>query len=138
MLSSTVRPLPHLVADSPLPGAVHLPHEAISAGVARGHVRDLVGGWADEDRVQDALLLTTELVSNAILHGWPGVRLRARLVAEDRLRVEVYDTSPSLPRLRAAWAGGGRGLSIVDETADGWGVDPEPTGGKTVWFELRG
>ena len=136
MFSSTARVLPHLVGDFPLPGGVHLPHEPLSAGVARAHVREVLSGWADQDRVQDVLLLTTELVSNAIIHGWADVRLRARLVSPDRIRVEVYDTSPSQPRLRAAWAGGGRGLAIVDETADGWGVVPEPTGGKTVWFEL--
>ena len=138
MSSSTARPLPHLVDAAPLPGAVHLPHEPLSAGLARNHVRAVLDGWTDEDRVQDALLLTTELVSNAIIHGWPGIRLRATLVSDRRVRVEVYDTSPSLPKLRAAWAGGGRGLAIVDETADGWGIEAEPTGGKTVWFELLG
>ena len=119
-----------------LPGSLHLTHEPLSAGVARGHVREVLAGWSDADRVQDALLLTTELVSNAIIHGWPEVLLRAELLDDGRLRVEVYDPAPSLPKLRAAWAGGGRGLAIVDETAADWGVLPVADGGKTVWFEL--
>ncbi len=139
MRSSSVRALAHIVAaPHPLSGGMHLAHEPLSAGVARGHVRSVVAEWAQSERVQDALLLTTELVSNAILHGWPDVVLRAELADGERLRVEVFDSSPALPRVRAAWAGGGRGLAIVDETADGWGVIPSPDGGKTVWFELLG
>lgn len=122
--------------ETPLPGSLALPHEPLSAGVARAHVRSAIAHWDDDSRVQDALLLTTELVSNAVLHGRPSLRVRVRLLAEDRVRVEVYDAAPGMPRLRAAWAGGGRGLSIVDETADAWGVEAEPIGGKTVWFEL--
>ena len=139
MGSSPVRALAHVVAaPHPLSGGLHLAHEPLSAGVARGHVRSVLAEWTDRERVQDALLLTTELVSNAIIHGWPAVVLRAALADGERLRVEVFDASPSLPRVRAAWAGGGRGLAIVEETADGWGVIPEPAGGKTVWFELLG
>ncbi|HVF18833.1 MAG TPA: ATP-binding protein [Mycobacteriales bacterium] len=136
MSSSFAGPLPHLAGEPPVRGAIHLPHEPLSAGVARAHVRELLAHWDDDVRVQDALLLTTELVSNAIIHGWPSLRVRAWLLSDHLLRVEVYDASPGMPRLRAAWAGGGRGLTILDETADAWGVEPEPSGGKTVWFEL--
>jgi anti-sigma regulatory factor (Ser/Thr protein kinase) len=139
MRSSSVRALAHIVAPPhPLPGGLHLAHEPLSAGVARSHVRSVLAAWNDSERVQDALLLTTELVSNAILHGSPDVVLRAELADGERLRVEVFDSSRGMPRVRAAWAGGGRGLTIVEDTADGWGVIPSPDGGKTVWFELLG
>lgn len=139
MRGSSARALAHVVAAPyPLPGGLHLAHDALSAGIARGHVRSVVAGWTRTERVQDALLLTTELVSNAIIHGWPDVILRAELADGERLRVEVFDSSPVLPRVRAAWAGGGRGLTIVEDAADGWGVIPGADGGKTVWFELLG
>jgi len=118
-------------------GVQCLPHEPLSAGLARAHVRAAVSGWTDQTRVRDALLLTTELVANAITHGGPAVILRSSLVG-GRLRVEVFDAAAGHPRMRATWAGSGRGrgLAIVDELADGWGVLPSPAGGKTVWFEL--
>ena len=138
MRGGAARPLRHLtVAGADVERGLHLPQEPHSAGVARGHVRQLLPGWS-ADRVQDALLLTTELVSNAIIHGWPDIELRADRDASQRLRVEVFDAAPTLPRMRASWAGGGRGLTIVDEMADGWGVIPAAAGGKTVWFELLG
>ncbi len=84
-----------------------------------------------------AVLLTSELVTNAIVHG--GSSARVRMVGtRHRLRVEVGDDNPCLPspRERSDEATGGRGLAIVDALAWHWGASPDNRG-KVVWFELR-
>lgn len=96
-----------------------------------------------DDLIDDALLLVTELVSNAVRHGHSGIVLRVR-AAPPGIGVAVADAGTSLPPrpgeigLPGADAVTGRGLAIVDAVASEWGVtahDPAP--GKTVWFELR-
>ncbi|MFJ8622033.1 ATP-binding protein [Kitasatospora sp. NPDC093550] len=96
---------------------------------------------ADEDQrlaVEDVLLMVSELVTNACLHTPGGPReLRLRWDG-DRLRVEVADASPVLPRLRrSADPGrpGGHGLRVVDRLSRAWGAQPED-GGKLVWLEV--
>lgn len=84
-----------------------------------------------------AALLTSELVTNAVVHGCADVDL---LVRESRgvVRVEVGDTSDRMPVPRPASldALGGRGLFLVDHLADAWGVERRQRG-KAVWFEVR-
>ena len=87
-----------------------------------------------------AVLLTSELVTNAVLHGLTPVTV---LVSDDgvRVRVEVADGRPgplSLPSEGpAADRISGRGLGIVDHLADRWGCRPQQDpAGKVVWFEL--
>jgi len=94
----------------------------------------------DREMTETALLLVSELATNAIRHGTPPVRLSLRLDA-DRLRVEVTDASPALPRLGPAGPDqvGGRGLQIVQQLAARWGAHVSRSRiGKTVWFELGG
>ncbi len=83
-----------------------------------------------------ALLLTSELVANAVLHGTGAVGVHMTW-GEGGLRVGVKDNSPELPVLRGLdlEAPNGRGLRMVDGLASDWGVSRgEP--GKTVWFSL--
>ena len=89
---------------------------------------------ADSDT---ALLLVSELVSNAILHARSTIRLTATSEAS-HLRVEVTDESARLPLARyySPDATTGRGLHLVDRLADSWGFDTLGPAGKTVWFEL--
>ena len=85
---------------------------------------------------QAADLMTSELVTNAVLHGTGrltfGVRTDSRLC-----RVEVGDDDTGRPRVSVAdeVAEGGRGMLIVDALASDWGV-VERGPGKVVWFEV--
>ncbi|TQK42897.1 histidine kinase-like protein [Streptomyces sp. SLBN-118] len=83
----------------------------------------------------DILLLVSEVVTNACLHGGTPVELGLDR-APGRLRVQVTDTSrvgprPHLPH-RAARSSG-HGLYLLQQLSDGWGWLPRGTG-KTVWF----
>lgn len=83
-------------------------------------------------------LLVSELVTNAVLHGAPPVRLRIEVLG-DRVRVAVADASPRLPRVglpRADDGMTGRGLGIVEALSSGWGVVRRPDGGKEVWADV--
>jgi len=109
-----------------------------SVGVARSLVRDSLAGF-DRDARDVALLLTSELVTNAILHARTPVQLGV-LVDGGRALVCVADRlpeSPALsPRAHSHDRPGGRGLALVEDLADTWGTTTY-TGGKTVWFVLQ-
>ena len=81
-------------------------------------------------------LLVSEVATNALVHGTGDVQVRVT-TRERVLRVEVADDSPQMPQPRSAGLleEGGRGLSLVDQLAQGWGVYREGAG-KVVWFEL--
>ena len=81
-------------------------------------------------------LLTSELVTNAVLHA----RTSANVLVERRdgcIRVGVRDKSATPPVMRAAphESATGRGLAFVDALSDRWGYDAV-VGGKVVWFEM--
>jgi len=113
-----------------------LPAEPQAAGGARCKVRALLAtaGLVPED----AELLVSELVGNAVRHAsGADILLRATLT-DGLLRVEVQDSSSRLPALPEppGWASeGGRGLLLVELLAERWGAEPVP-GGKRLWFEL--
>jgi anti-sigma regulatory factor (Ser/Thr protein kinase) len=93
--------------------------------------------WGCDAVVNDAELLVSELVTNAVLHARSATRVTIERHGS-RLRVSVYDTSPTRPRMRELGpeAVTGRGLLLVDRIARRWGVEPhEP--GKAVWFEVE-
>lgn len=83
-----------------------------------------------------AALLTSELVTNALLHGTGRVRLGID-AGEQLVRIEVGDDDPRHPcaPTQRDGAESGRGLLILDELAASWGVCDSPPG-KVVWFEL--
>jgi serine phosphatase RsbU (regulator of sigma subunit)/anti-sigma regulatory factor (Ser/Thr protein kinase) len=90
-------------------------------------------------RVQDAELIVTELVTNALLHAGLPATLRISRRGS-RVRIEVEDAGRQMPVMgpQNTETMTGRGLSLVATLADGWGIDPSPGGGKIVWAELRG
>jgi len=87
--------------------------------------------------VDDAAVIVTELLTNAVLHGEPPVTLRVRHLAS-RIRVEVEDTGRKMPVTvrHSTEAMTGRGLPLVAALSATWGVDAARDGGKAVWAEL--
>jgi anti-sigma regulatory factor (Ser/Thr protein kinase) len=83
-----------------------------------------------------AMLLTSELVTNAIVHAQSPLTVAVAL-ENQRVRVAVSDQSDSIPvRSKTTPSDeSGRGLQLVDALARSWGVEPA-AGGKAVWFEL--
>lgn len=103
---------------------------------ARRLVSDHLETWGLRDLDQVTILLVSELVTNALLHGHPPLRLVARDILTG-VRIEVHDNNPEgAPQKRAD--GGfqsGRGLQLVDSLATRWGWI-ESGSGKCVWFEV--
>lgn len=124
-----------------MPASEHdmeLPAAPASVGNARRFVGNLLEDF-DATSVSDvASLLTSELVTNAIVH--VGGQVRIRVTCEEGVvRVSVEDSSHAPPHRRQATRSAvtGRGLALIDELASRWGVEPLPDGrGKSVWFEL--
>lgn len=113
------------------------PHPT-SVGAARRFVRDVLMSRQVSVRVVETVeLLTSEVVTNAIVHAQSGPQLAVELDG-DVVRVAVRDLSPEVPvrRLGQLDDVSGRGVVIVEELASAWGVDRERDGGKRVWFEV--
>jgi len=108
-----------------------------ASGQARRLVRDLCSAARlDGDTSDTAALLTSELVTNAVLHGRSEVEMTVSIPGT-RLRVSVADENSRgpQPQIEDAEALDGRGLQILSLLAAAWGVEPRPLG-KAVWFEL--
>ncbi|WP_078491632.1 SpoIIE family protein phosphatase [Streptomyces yerevanensis] len=113
-----------------------------SVATARSFVRDTLQGWGFADIVDDAVVLTSELVTNAVVHAGTSADVLC-LRTEDGVRIEVADRYPEreIP-LQAAAVNmgspdreGGRGLQLCAALAACWGVEYTPTH-KQVWFQL--
>jgi anti-sigma regulatory factor (Ser/Thr protein kinase) len=113
------------------------PHPT-SVGAARRFVRDvLMSRQVSAGVVHTVELLTSEVVTNAIVHGRSGPQLAVE-VGDHVVRVAVHDLSPELPVRRLGHPDdvSGRGVIIVEELASAWGVEREQNGSKRVWFEV--
>jgi serine phosphatase RsbU (regulator of sigma subunit)/anti-sigma regulatory factor (Ser/Thr protein kinase) len=125
--------------------AVLLPADPVSVGRARALVREALAeagtlvpvATGEERSVEDeAVLATSELVTNALVHAGTSVLLR--VAAGPRgVRVEVGDGSAHspVPRWHAITSATGRGLRLVDSLVGRWDVSRRPDG-KTVWFQI--
>ena len=117
-------------------GTITLEPAESSAGVARRYVRGLGSQWElDGEVVELAELLTSELVTNGVIHARTAMTLG--VVANTVLRVSVRDANPRTPTvtLLPPDTASGRGLALVQTLAANWGVNADETG-KQVWFEL--
>ncbi len=99
-------------------------------------VRDLLESAGREDLVETAVLLVSEVVTNALLHAGTTIHVSLSLDAAG-LRAEISDGSTHLPvrRQYATTAGTGRGMRMLEQMVDDWGVTRHRRG-KTVWFHL--
>jgi anti-sigma regulatory factor (Ser/Thr protein kinase) len=123
---------------------VGLADSAAAAKAARRAVAELLAscGQAGTDAADTVVLLTSEVVTNAITHAAPAAdavrefALSVRITAGS-VWVEVTDPDPAVfvPGDAGATAEHGRGLFLVAALAKEWGVRIEPDqAGKTVWF----
>jgi anti-sigma regulatory factor (Ser/Thr protein kinase) len=111
---------------------------------ARQTVRELLHDWDDQEQVDAAVLMVSEMVTNVLVHTDGNALLIAEVACIDeddgprRMRVQVADASDELPHKRSPGelASSGRGLVLMEMLADSWGVDPKGEG-KSIWFELH-
>ncbi|MFF6804471.1 SpoIIE family protein phosphatase [Streptomyces sp. NPDC012616] len=111
-----------------------LPGDPAIVAKARKLVAAQLSAWGLDEDSFVAELLVSELVTNAIRHAAPPIRLR--LIHERHLTCEVSDGSSTAPHLRRARANdeGGRGLLLVARLSRGWGTR-HTRSGKTIWAE---
>ncbi|MEV5437319.1 ATP-binding protein [Streptomyces sp. NPDC052682] len=136
--------------EVPTSSSMAVPHGPAGVGKARHRMRDqLRRGGVAESVIDDAVLILSELLSNACKHGRPlgdalagdgDVRAAWRVDAGGRLIVEVTDgggpTRPA-PATPSVTAHGGRGLNIITALADDWGVRDDARGEVTVWVVVH-
>jgi GAF domain-containing protein/anti-sigma regulatory factor (Ser/Thr protein kinase) len=114
---------------------LHLEPVVESTPVARhwvaAHLRDLPA-----EVTGCAALLTSELVTNAVLHAATPMSITLHTLP-DRIRIDVADGNPAFPSIKeyGKEAATGRGLTLFNTLASNWGVQAVD-GGKIVWFEL--
>ncbi|MFE0105203.1 ATP-binding protein [Streptomyces sp. NPDC059009] len=126
--------------------AFRLPPHPASVPLARRRAHDHLAAWGLPERgdgLDEALLLVSELVTNAVTHASAGereVEVAVTALADGSCFIEVSDGDPRLPEPRpAASCNGenGRGLRLVDAFAEAWGVWRRGRYGKTVWALVR-
>jgi anti-sigma regulatory factor (Ser/Thr protein kinase) len=126
-------PIPHQVARSS--EHIHLMPVPSAPGVARRFVR-ATADVLDDDRLHDLLVLTSELVTNAVLHARTPFEVGVT-VTDDVVVICVGDGAKATPqdREQSDRRESGRGIMLVQAMADEWGVLPAETReGKAVWF----
>jgi len=122
---------------APAVAELRLAERNTSAALARQFTRSTLASWqhADgSDNLEDIVLVVSELVTNALLHGHgtPVVRL---LEGDDHVRVEVCDDSPLLPVSHRVTPTSGLGLRVIEQLSSAWGASRRGRG-KVVWCEL--
>ncbi|WP_155057305.1 ATP-binding protein [Streptomyces blattellae] len=136
--------------EVPTSSSMAVPHGPAGVGEARHRMRaQLRTGGVAESVIDDAVLILSELLSNACKHGRPlgdalagdgDVRAAWRVDRRGRLTVEVTDgggpTRPA-PATPSVTAHGGRGLNIITALADDWGVRDDARGEVTVWVVVH-
>ncbi|MGW7292989.1 ATP-binding protein [Streptomyces xiamenensis] len=130
----------------PTSSSMSVPHGPGGVGTARRRMRsELLDNGARESVIDDAVLILSELLSNAYRHARPlneGHHVRASWSqdADGEITISVTDGGgPTRPRAGSpsVTARGGRGLTIITSLARAWGVhDADPSGAVTVWVVL--
>ena len=105
--------------------------------LVRAQVRVVLREWGlTDEAADDVLLVATELVTNAIVHGLGPVRV-AMTPSTESVRVEVHDAGTGRPQLHPPdpWRIGGRGMQLVEALSLRWGWTNNG-GGTTVWADV--
>jgi anti-sigma regulatory factor (Ser/Thr protein kinase) len=120
------------------PWTLELPADPLSAARARQFLTGAVGRLVGADLRDAAVLVVSELVTNAVRHAGTDLEVEVALIPGG-VRVQVSDSGGGYPVAREADPQDerGRGLGIVDSVAARWGVEDVPAGGKRVWVDLR-
>lgn len=107
-----------------------------AAARSRTFVRAALLSWGLEDLLDPVLLLTSEVVSNALLHAGTDMVVRVQQDGSG-VRVDVADGSgvPPVRRRLSSSATTGRGVQLLDNLSDEWGWIPSLQG-KSVWFQV--
>lgn len=115
----------------------HLPPVRASHGAARDFVRDVLELWGRDDIVDDALVVIGELLTNALIHAPSPEYVVVVEWNGGLIRLEVWDSSPSMPQKLPIDLDGlhGRGMLIVDALSGAWGTRTAASG-KCVWSVL--
>jgi CheY-like chemotaxis protein/anti-sigma regulatory factor (Ser/Thr protein kinase) len=116
---------------------LELPEELTSASLARRFVESTLTGWGLAPLNDDAVLVVSELVANAVTHGRSSSRLLLQL-KENGLLIELADAGEGTPELQPVsdTAEHGRGLLLIGAVASAWGMHSRPFEGKLVWAEM--
>ncbi|QNA74956.1 ATP-binding protein [Streptomyces sp. So13.3] len=117
------------------------PSSPRSVGQARHLLEETLNDWGLAGLVEPAVLVISELMTNAVVHGRvPGRRVETRVIRlAGGVRIEVHDANGKRPEMRQPseddeW---GRGLALVQELTRGcWGVNTRQGVGKLVWAQL--
>lgn len=122
------------------PVVIELPPSPVAVAIARRFVAEHCTSL-ETTLLQDAELLVSELVTNAVVHGRPSIVLQVR-PDPPGIGIEVRDegdADPLVPEEEPALVSpSGRGLRMVAALASSWGVRRSEDGpGKVVWFTLR-
>ena len=126
------------VTDGEVGGQAELPGAPASVGTARQVVSRALQEWSLHHLDDTAALLTSELVTNAVLHAGTDLRVEVQRTG-GVVRVTVHDGSLQRPRRKrpGVQAGTGRGIGLLATLATDWGSGPSaPPWRKAVWFEL--
>src|SRR4051794_40749120 len=112
--------------------------DVATIAVARRWVDDTLAAWGSDDLGWTAMLLVTELSTNALRHAATAYRVSLDRRKDGTVRTGASDGSPRKPRARdyGVDATTGRGLGLVGSLAAAWGTSSLPDG-KTVWCDLR-
>lgn len=108
-----------------------------SVRAARAFVASAVSTWSLDGVGDVAVLLASEVVTNAVRHARTPYRLSVEFVPPE-LMIAVVDGSDQLPEPGPAGpdAEDGRGLFLLDQLAQRWGARVQESGGKILWFTL--
>lgn len=120
---------------------VDLAANAQAVPAARKLLRQLLAAWSHTRLLDDASIVLSELVTNAVQHAHGTLNLHLGLHGDSdgALQIAVEDSSNLLPVVKAVPidSEAGRGMRLVQRLSVRWGVEIRPDGGKLVWAELH-